>query len=117
MSERDARLFLGEAYREQPVGTVLAVGPIRRPHYLRSPLDALPYCVGKHNAFCRVTLLAGRPAKGRGKDEDSVALPTLVGDLDVNGSPNGKGGVVEGAFESVEHARSRCCTSSTSARP
>lgn len=102
--DRDARLFFDDVYREQPPDTVIAVGTFARPHFVRSPDGALPYIVGKRNVFTRVTLLAGRPAKGRGRDSDSVALPGLVGDLDINGSPDGKGGTVTGAFRDQDHA-------------
>src|SRR5262245_11262920 len=50
------------------------------------------------------------PARGRGKAADSVALPGLVADLDINGSPDGRGGVVTGAFDD-ERAALECAHS------
>jgi hypothetical protein len=102
--ERDARLFLNDVYGGQPDGTVIAVGPVKRPHYVYGPEDALSYIVNKIDRYCRVTLLGGRPKSGRGAAEDSVALPGLVADFDLNGAPDGRGGVVTGAFDSVEDA-------------
>ena len=102
--ERDARLFFGDVYGAQPEGTVIAVGPVKKPHYALGPEGALPWVVNKTDAYVRVTLLAGRPKSGRGTAEDSVALPGLVADFDVNGSPDGHGGVVAGAFGSVKDA-------------
>lgn len=102
--ERDARLFLNDVYRDQPAGTVIVVGPYTRPHYVKNTENALPYIVRKRNSFCRVTLLAGRPKRGRGKAEDAVALTGLTTDFDVNGSPDGKGGLVTGAFNGQRDA-------------
>ena len=103
-AERDAEMFLADVYARQPEGTVIAVGPKSKQHFVLNPSGALPWIVGKPDSYCRVTLLARRPEKGRGKAADSVALPGLVADFDVDGSPDGRGGVVTGAFETREAA-------------
>jgi hypothetical protein len=103
-AERDARLFLNDVYARQPEGTVIAVGSKSKPHYVLNAAGALPWIVGKTDVYCRVTLLAHQPKTGRGKAVDSVALPGLVADLDVNGGPDSRGNAVAGAFDTREAA-------------
>jgi len=93
-TERDARLYLGTLYQGQPESTVIAVGDFRRPHFCYSPEDALAWVVGKRDVYARITLLGGKPAKGRGTAADSVALPGVWAEVDVNGGPTSTGGVV-----------------------
>ena len=96
--EREAAEFLEEVYGSKPAGTLIAVGPAAKQHFVRTPADAVPYVIGGVDMFVRVSLLGKRPKSGRGMDADAVALPALVADYDVNGSPTGNGGVVTGAF-------------------
>jgi hypothetical protein len=102
--ERDARLFLHDLYGNKPEGTLIAVGPVTRPHYVASAEDAVPYVVGQRDAYVRMSLLGERPATGRGREEDSVALTVVWADVDVNGGPRSSGGVVQDGARDQGHA-------------
>jgi hypothetical protein len=71
---------------------------------VRSPQDALGYVVGLVDVFARVCPLARKPRSGRGTAEDSIQLPGTFADLDVDGTPDGKGGVKTGAFPTLDAA-------------
>ena len=55
--EFDARHFLEAIYAGQPEGTLLAVGPLSKPHFCCARRGALPYVVGKRDVYARMTLL------------------------------------------------------------
>ena len=106
--EFDARHFLAALYHEQPTGTLIAVGELTRPHFVRSALDALPWVVGKQDVYTRITLLGARPQRGRGTAADSVYLPGVWAEVDVNGGPKASGGVVEDGAPDEQAALELC---------
>lgn len=108
--QQDALRFLELLYRGKPEPSVIVVTPKAsngswaRSHFVRSPQDALPYVLGAVDVYTRITPIAQRPQKGRGNADDSIALPSVWAEFDVNGTPNGRGGVVSGAFPDLDAA-------------
>ena len=108
-AERDALAFFETLYRGRPEPSVIALS-FKRPggglhtRYALTAANAAEMVLGSIDCWHRLSLLAHRPESGRGSEADSIAVPGMALDLDVNGSPDGKGGVVTGAFESVEAA-------------
>jgi hypothetical protein len=105
--EFDARHYLRALYQGQPEGTLIAVGTLTRPHFCYSVDDALHWVIGARDVYARITLLGGRPAR-RGAAADSVALPGVWAEVDVNGGPRAAGGVVTDGAPSVEAALELC---------
>lgn len=107
-AERDALAFFELLYGPEPPGRIVICTPTpdgKWPtHTCVSPVAAVPYVVGVVDAFHRVTLVERKPKSGRGKEADTSALTAVWLDVDVNGSPDGKGGVVTGAAPSREAA-------------
>ena len=91
----DAEHYFGTLYANQPAGTVIAVGGLTKPHFVKTPADALAWTVGEQDVYARITLLAGKPARGRGTAVDSAYLPGVWVEVDVNGGPTAAGGVVD----------------------
>jgi hypothetical protein len=105
----DARLFLDELYGQGfAADLILAIsskngGRWGSTSFADCAERALAQVVGHVDVYTRITMLAGRPAR-RGEAKDSAALATIWAEADINGAPDGRGGVVDGAFESVEQA-------------
>jgi hypothetical protein len=87
-AERDALRFLELLYRGKPEPSVIVVTPkaangdFGRSHFVPSPKDALDYVVGAVDVYTRITPIARKPASGRGKAADSIALPGVWAELD-----------------------------------
>ena len=99
-SEADSLRFLEELYGPEPPGRILISTPHGKKwptHACIRPRDALHYVLGVVDVFHRVTLVAHKPKSGRGTAEDTSALTAVWLDVDVNGSPDGRGGVVANA--------------------
>jgi hypothetical protein len=99
-SEADSLRFLEELYGPDPPGRILISTPHGKrwpTHACVQPRDALHYVLGVVDVFHRVTLVARKPKTGRGTAKDTSALTALWLDVDVNGSPDGRGGVVADA--------------------
>jgi len=64
--------------------------------------EATRLVVGAVDVYTRITIIGKRPMTGRGTAADSVAVPGLWFEIDVNGAPDGRGGVIACAFNSVE---------------
>lgn len=103
MSVRDAELFMATLFADQPAGTLISVGSVRSPVCVPTVDEALPHVVGKQDVYVRITLLGRRP-KRRGSAADSVAIPGVWVEIDVNGGPKSNGKVVEDGAESIEQA-------------
>jgi hypothetical protein len=105
--ERDAGTFLDELYGIGPDdGLLIAIstfGRGGRTAFASDTHEALSRTVGHADVYTRITLLAERP-RGRGLEANSAALPGVWAEFDVNGGPLSSGGVVAGAFESIEQA-------------
>jgi hypothetical protein len=106
--ERDASWFLDTLYRGQPTPSVIALSWKSergwRSRYPFTPETALPLVLGGVDVYHRITLLAHKPTTGRGDETASIALPGVWFDADINGSPDGKEGVVEDAFPDLAAA-------------
>ncbi len=106
---RDALAYLEALFAGRPDPSVIVVtarngkglGPSRFP---LSPQDALPLVLGAVDTYVRITPLAHKPERGRGSAADAVSLPGVWAEIDVNGTPNGKGGVKAGALPSFDAA-------------
>ena len=98
---RDAELFTATLFAGQPAGSLLVVSTApnwAEPHFVTSPGGVVDYAVGTVDAFVRPTPIARRPPRGkRAGDELTAAVLGVAVDLDVDGSPDGKGGTVTGA--------------------
>jgi hypothetical protein len=104
----EARLFSEALFASQPPGTLLAVSIApnwNRPLCVTDPGEIADYAVGTIDAYARLTPITRRPPRGgRGDAKLSAALLGVTADLDVNGSPDGKGGFVVKAFANLEAA-------------
>jgi hypothetical protein len=99
-SEADSLRFLEELYGPDPPGRILISTPHGKrwpTHACVRPRDALHYVLGVVDVFHRVTLVDHKPKSGRGTAKDTSALTAMWLDVDVNGSPDGRGGVVADA--------------------
>jgi hypothetical protein len=104
--ERDAGVFLETLYGIGPDdGLLIAISTFKpfRQEFCPDVGAALTHVVGHADIYSRITLLAERP-RGRGLESDSAALPGVWCEFDVKGSPNGRGGVHDDGFGSVEQA-------------
>jgi hypothetical protein len=107
MSEaRDSLAFFEALFGDQPQGRILICEKTKgwSPHACVSPADAVHYVLGNVDVFHRVTLVEHKPKSGRGTEADTSALTDLWAEADVNGSPDGKGGVVSDAAASQRDA-------------
>jgi hypothetical protein len=105
--EFDARAFLRDLFSDLPDDLLIAVGNLTKPHFVRTPDDALPYVIGKRDIYTRITLLRSRPER-RGRAEDSAALPGVWLEVDVAGGPTSQGTVVSGGAPDVRAATDLC---------
>src|SRR5688572_11824829 len=108
--ERDALAYLEALYDGRPEGSLIVITQkvdTRWPsHFVHSPRDALPYVIGHVDVYARVTPLRKRPDRGRrGGAELAAALQGVWADIDVTGSPNGKGGSVVGGAATLDAAK------------
>ena len=96
--ERDARLFLEDVFGAQPGGLIaITIAPKwGSPHCVKTPADALHYVVGRRDVYFRLGLVAHRPKK-RGIEADTVAIPGVWAEVDLNGAPDGRGGTIVNA--------------------
>jgi hypothetical protein len=104
--ERDAALFFEQLYGIEPGdGLLISLSTFKpfRQEFCSDVGEALAYVIGHADIYSRVTLLS-RPVPGRGKKEDSAAMPAVWMELDVSGGPRSNGGTVEDAFGSVDQA-------------
>ncbi len=103
--ERDARLFLTDVFGSEPPGLVaITVAPKwGSPHCVKTPADALWYVVDKPDVYFRIGLVAHKPAK-RGEESDTVAIPGVWAEIDINGAPDGRGGTITDAAPTFEVA-------------
>jgi hypothetical protein len=88
-------------FGRRPPGSLIAVSSAARgwaADFYDDP-QAAAACAGAVDVYARVTPLREKPprrkngTRGRGDAELSAALLALCVDLDVNGMPNGRGGV------------------------
>jgi hypothetical protein len=99
-------------FAQRPAGTLIAVSAKDRgwaTDFYDVPAEAAAACLGAVDVFARITPLRARPPKqngtrGRGDADLSAALPAVWVELDVRGTPNGRGGVKEEGFETIEDA-------------
>jgi hypothetical protein len=96
-----AELFAEALFAERPDGSLIVVSIAPdwdKPHCVLAPADVLDWTVGTVDAYVRPTPVTRRPPRGsRGDDSIAAALAGVVCDIDVNGSPDGRGGTVQGA--------------------
>jgi hypothetical protein len=105
---REAELYTTALFAGQPEGSLIVVSIAPdwgKPHFVKAPADVLDWTVGTVDAFVRPTPVTHRPRRGRGDDSLAAALAGVACDIDVDGSPDGKGGTVEGAAESLDAAQ------------
>src|SRR4051794_31014450 len=97
--ERDALTYFEALYANRPEGSLIALTekPTWQSTFVDSPVEAARYVVGQVDVYNRVTPLRERPESGRGGADLAASLPGAWADIDISGSPDGKGGVVEGA--------------------
>ena len=100
--EREALAFFEGLFSDEPQGRILICEKAKgwSTHACLTPADAVPYVLGHVDVYHRATLVEHKPRSGRGTEADTSALPAVWGEVDVNGAPDGKGGVVSGAAES-----------------
>jgi hypothetical protein len=107
---RDARWFFDELYRGKPDDSLIVItakegSGFGRSHFVQHADGALPYVLGVVDVYTRITVIGSMlRGRGRGKAEHSVALPGVWAELDVNGSPDGRGVAVTGAFPDLDAA-------------
>jgi hypothetical protein len=104
----DALTFFELLYGEQPPGQILICetdGNRWTTHACLRPTDAVQCVLGHVDVFHRVGLVDHKPPTGKRGDESfTTALTTIWHDIDVNGSPDGRGGLVKDAAPSLEAA-------------
>jgi hypothetical protein len=109
-AEMQARTWLEELFGGEPAGLIATTsftngngaGPTS---FASSIEEVLQSVIGHVDAYVRLTLLGSRPARGRGTEADSTVMTALWLEADLNGAPDGRGGLVRGAFASHESAR------------
>jgi hypothetical protein len=103
-----ARTFGLELYGQAPAGLIALSSKNGRgwgPTSVVSTLeDFISQVAGAVDVYARITLIGDKPARGRGTEADSIAMPGVWTELDINGSPNGRGGTVTGGFEALDAA-------------
>lgn len=107
--ERDALTFLEALHGQRPNPSVIVVSTANGSgwgsRFPLTPKDALPMVVGAVDTYVRITpiehALKGRK---RGLAEHSVSLPGVWVEIDVNGTPDGNGGVKRDACPTFEAA-------------
>ena len=105
--EHDALRFLELLYGTEPPGLILVCEGHNgkwKTHACKAPAGAVYYVLGNIDVYHRIGLVAKKPGSGRGKATDTTALTAVWLDIDVNGSPDGKGGVVTDGAPSREAA-------------
>src|SRR5215831_10581765 len=103
--EADAIRFHEQVFGEKPPGCILVSDrDFRSTHACTTPESATHYALGQLDVYLRVTLVSGKPKRGRGTAADTAALVALWLDVDVNGGPNGKGGTVTNGAQDRETA-------------
>ena len=109
--ERDARLFLEELYGPEPDGLIaITVAPAwNKPRCCKAPAGAIYYAVGRRDVYFRLGLVARQP-HGRGVEADTIAIPGVWVEIDLNGSPDGRGSVITDAAPTIEAAMELACS-------
>ena len=119
--EREALAFFEGLFSDEPQGRILICEKAKgwSTHACLTPADAVPYVLGHVDVYHRATLVEHKPRSGRGTEADTSALPAVWGEVDVNGAPDGKGGVVSGApFTSTSpHTAGSALVSASVPRP
>ena len=103
--ERDARLFLETLYGGRPDGLIaITIAPAwDKPHCVKTPADAPHYVVGKRDVYYRLGLVR-HPPKKRGTEADTIGIPGVWAEFDVNGGPKNNGDTVKDGAPSIEAA-------------
>jgi hypothetical protein len=108
-----AALFLKELFGDKPAWAVVMVMQAPRWHEAKAfrswqPVVEMSY--GRPDVYVGCCPLKREPGKGaRGRESEAALMPAAWSDIDINGSPDGHGGVVTGhapsrdaAMEAVE---------------
>jgi hypothetical protein len=103
----DTAVFMNALYGAKPADSQIVIstkngkgwGPST---FTTSVTEAAELVAGAIDVYTRITTIGERPKEGRGKAADSVAVPGLWLEVDVNGAPDGHGGVIAGAFDTAE---------------
>jgi hypothetical protein len=103
---QDSLTFFEALFGDQPHRRILICEKTKgwSTHACLSPADAVHYVLGNVDVYHRATLVEHKPKRGRGTEADTSALTCLWSDVDVNGAPDGNGGVVSGAAASQADA-------------
>jgi hypothetical protein len=104
----DTAHYFQTLFAGRPPGSLIAVSSAARgfkADCYDEPTAAASGCAGAVDVYARVTPLRERPrSRGRGDAGLAAALLGLWVELDVRGTPNGRGGVKADGFDSIEHA-------------
>lgn len=105
---RDAQAFFELLYGPKPPGQILICETADKrwsTHICKQPADAAQHVLGHVDVYHRVGLVDHKPPLGKRGDESfTTALTAIWLDIDVDGSPDGKGGTVTNAAPSLEAA-------------
>ena len=99
MTGRDEAVRFAELlFAERPDGSLIAVSIApdwNKPRCVSDPGKVAEYAVGTGDVYVRHSPISRRPPQGkRGDERLTAALLGIVQDLDVDGSPDGHGGIV-----------------------
>ena len=108
----EARTFATELFGARPVGSLLVVSIApgwNRPVIATDPAEVVAATLGVVDAYVRLTTVDKRPKRGERAGENLThAVLGIALDFDVDGSPDGRGGVVTGGFPDLDAAVDAC---------
>ena len=105
----EAERYFETLFAPRPAGSLIAVSFAARgwkADFYDEAAQAAAACAGAVDVYARVTPLRERPRdrRGRGGAELSAALLAMWVELDIRGMPDGRGGIKQDGFDSLEHA-------------
>ena len=99
--------FMEALYGRKPDGSLIVIstrngrgwGPTSFADHIT---EAAGLVAGAVDVYTRISVIGEIPPRGRGTAALSIAIPGLWVEVDVNGAPDGRGGTITDAFDSLE---------------